>query len=473
MDDSAYGAQTSSYSTRRPTVSRRPGEASRQPLTRPSDVEAGPPPRLGGGVQFDGAAGAGTGTSGATGLNRKRTLVRPERQRVDPTHRNYHYLQHTQQQNMPVYASTTGNQANVELDEWDDYDYQQEGQYYGTSYGPESPGASPGQSPRHSPPQPEIARGKSILGREAPQQRTPLKPEQALQPVPTRLTKSKSVRRARKREQEQVQREMTPWVLYCRLLTCCIPNALLRCFGIPNSMQQQAWREKIGLISLILLLGATVGFLTFGFTQAVCSTPAISFTVGQITNGYLVIHGRAYDLTQSSHPAAIGIPAGTNVLYPPVNAGGYDASFMFQNVNSQCFGLITATANSDILQDSNGNLGWYFPCNLFNPDGSTAPNETVGPYNGYACHTMTAARQAYYNLVVTGEVLYDWEALQNSSRNLVSYSGYITTFSTVLIVGMSWISIYWHGWTPPKSTIPRSLTTSAMDLSTHKSAART
>ena len=432
MDDSPYGGQASAFSTRRTTVSRRPGEASRQPIVRRGDVEAATSPRAGGGgVQFDVAPGAGTGSGGATGLNRKRTLVRPERQRVDPTHRNYHYLQHTQQQNMPVYASTTGNQANVELDDYDDYEYDGNGQYYRTPYGPESPGQSPGASPGHSPTRAEITRGKSILGREAPGQRIPLKPELPLQTGSTRLTKSKTVRARRKREQEQFQREMTPWVLYCRLITCCFPNALLRCFGTPNPMQQQAWREKIGLISVIIMLGGFVGFLTFGFTQAVCSVPPISFTVGQITNGYLVVHGRAYDLTQSSHPGAIGVPPGSNVLYPPVNAGGYDASFMFQNVNSQCKGLITATPNSNILHDSNGNLGWYFPCNLFKPDGSSNPNVSAGPYNGYACHTMTAARQAYYSLRVTGEVLFDWHALQNSSRNFVAYSGYAIYFAEI------------------------------------------
>ena len=121
MESDPYGGQQSSFSTRRQTVSRRPGEASRPSVRRNPDAERGVPR---GGVQFDVPAGAGGGTgatsTAAPGLNRKRTLVRPERQRVDPTHRNYHYLQHTQQQNMPVQASTTGNRANVPIDEYDD-----------------------------------------------------------------------------------------------------------------------------------------------------------------------------------------------------------------------------------------------------------------------------------------------------------------------------------------------------------------
>jgi chitin synthase len=413
MEQNNYDTEEPAIPTRRQPTTRRPGEASRQPIERPSDVEAG---LARGGVQFNAGAGAGAGGASTTAMiNRKRTLIRPERQRVDPTHRNYHYLQHTQQQNMPVQASTTGNRADAPLEEYD-YDDVDESNlpYNEQNYGPESPD----QSPR-SPTRAELMRGKSILGRELPQ-RIPLKPEEPVTPH-TKLKKHRPGTVKRKLNEPV---HMTPWVFYCRTITCCFPGSLLRCFGIPGRMQQQAWREKIGLISVIILLGGFVGFLTFGFTQAVCAQPPISFSVNEITNGYLIINGRAYDLTRSSHPAAIGVPAQSNVLYPPVNAGGLDASFMFQNVNSKCKGMITAKSGSDILQDSNGNLGWYFPCNLFKPDGSTPVNFTQGPYAGYACHTTSTARNAYYSLKVEGEVVFDWEGITNSSRNLIVYSGY-------------------------------------------------
>src|SRR5579859_4027846 len=116
MEESNYGVVNQSPpTTRRTNTLHRPGEASRQPIDRPSDVEAG---------YQRGGAGASRVAGGNTAmLSRKKTLVRPERQRVDPNHRNYHYLQHTQQQNMPVHASRTGNRANVRLeDEYDDDD---------------------------------------------------------------------------------------------------------------------------------------------------------------------------------------------------------------------------------------------------------------------------------------------------------------------------------------------------------------
>jgi chitin synthase len=40
-------------------------------------------------------------------LSRKRSLVRPERQRIDENHPNYHYRKHAKK--MPVHPSTTGN----------------------------------------------------------------------------------------------------------------------------------------------------------------------------------------------------------------------------------------------------------------------------------------------------------------------------------------------------------------------------
>jgi len=49
---------------------------------------------------------------GATDFNRKRSLIRPERNRIDRDHPNYHYRQHAQR--MEVFPSTTGNDPIME-----------------------------------------------------------------------------------------------------------------------------------------------------------------------------------------------------------------------------------------------------------------------------------------------------------------------------------------------------------------------
>ncbi|KAJ7154362.1 hypothetical protein C8R43DRAFT_1000965, partial [Mycena crocata] len=48
--------------------------------------------------------------------------------------------------------------------------------------------------------------------------------------------------------------------------------------GLRSFEQQRAWRDKMGLMSIVLGLMAGVGFVTFGFTQAVCGTHRIGST---------------------------------------------------------------------------------------------------------------------------------------------------------------------------------------------------
>lgn len=230
-----------------------------------------------------------------------------------------------------------------------------------------------------------------------------------------------------KRRQKELDAVKPPslWNVYCALVTFWCPSAVLRCFGKPAKAQQRAWREKMGLISIILLICAFVGFLTFGFTQAVCGTPGLRLKVNHVDNGYMIFHGSAYNLDGSQHPAAKGILNGANVLYDlPMKFGGMDGSFMFQNVNGACKGLITLAPGSDVPTNADGDLAWYFPCNAFNQDGSTKPNETIPYYLGYACHTTANGRQAFYKgLSSAGEVYFTWGDIRNQTRNLMVYSG--------------------------------------------------
>lgn len=242
---------------------------------------------------------------------------------------------------------------------------------------------------------------------------------------------AKGSRRTRKAERERqnhldIVKPPSLWNVYCAIVTFWCPDFVLRmCCGKPAKAQRRAWREKMGLISIIIVIMGFVGYLTFGFTATVCPAPTLRLRINEVGPGYMIFHGEAYDLTRSSHPAAYGIPSGTNVLYPPVDDGGKDGSFLFQNVNGKCKGLITKAADSDIPSDSDGNLGWYFPCNVFNQDGSSSPNITDGPYLGYACHTTSVARNTFYgqDLRSSGDVYFTWDDIKNSSRNLMVYSG--------------------------------------------------
>ncbi len=343
---------------------------------------------------------------GAVGdISRKRSLVRPERGRIDRDHPNYHYRQHAQ--NMEVFPSTTGNDPIIEDHDEDETllrdEIDMKREVPGGSTSPETP---PRGRTREL--APVVGNGNKRLGRKL------------------RRKETKALSDEEKRRQKELDAVRPPslWNFYCAVITFWCPGAILKCFGKPAKAQQRAWREKMGLISLILLICAFVGFLTFGFTEAVCGTPGLRLRVNHVDSGYMIFQGSAYNLDNSHHPAARGILAGANVLYDlPVKYGGMDGSFMFQNVNGACKGLITLAPGSDVPTNSAGDLAWYFPCNPFNQDGSTKPNDTIPYYLGYACHTTVDGRKAFYNLRGSGEVFYTWDDVKNSSRNLMVYSG--------------------------------------------------
>ncbi|KAL8747421.1 MAG: hypothetical protein Q9190_000682 [Brigantiaea leucoxantha] len=400
---------------------------------RPRDVETGPyhdaprtpthRPRQS--AHFRGEASPGTPTQekdtimaaqgGLNELGRKRSLIRPERKRIDRDHPQYHYRQAAQ--TMTVHPSTTGNDPNIEDFDEDDALMSDEGDARNRRRREGNDPMGKGKSDRSLP---------RVRGRES----IPLVIERGSKRVPQKLERKNTTALSKEEKMRKKQLETVKppslWNVYCAIITFWCPGFVLSCFGKPAKAQQRAWREKVGLISIILLIGAFVGFLTFGFTQAVCGTPGVRLKVNHVDSGYMIFHGRAYDLSSSTHPAAYpNIIKGNNVLYDlGQKFGGTDGSFMFQNVNGACKNVITLTPGSDVPTNDNGDLAWYFPCNAFNQDGSSSPNLTSPHYFGYACHTSADARNAFYHeLRDSGDVYFTWDDVSNTSRKLTVYSG--------------------------------------------------
>jgi chitin synthase len=241
-----------------------------------------------------------------------------------------------------------------------------------------------------------------------------------------RRERTRKMTKEEKERQKQLDAVKPPslWNVYCAIITFWCPDFVLKCFGKPAKSQQRAWREKMGLLSLILLIMGFVGFLTFGFTAVVCAAPGLRLRVNHVTGGYMIFHGSAYDLSKSHHPAAKGISSGANVLYDlQEKHAGQDGSFLFQNVNGKCKDLITLAPGSDVPTNSDKDLAWYFPCNTFNQDGSTTPNKSISYYLGYSCHTIADARTDFYDLKSAGDVYFTWDDVKNVTRNLMVYSG--------------------------------------------------
>jgi chitin synthase len=333
-------------------------------------------------------------------FQRKRSLIRPERNKIGKDHPQYHYRKHAA--NMSTLPSTTGNDALAEeLEPSTDHSPSQTMDGYSD--------ATPPRRPR--------ARDD---------------PEAGLPPRSVRRGKSAKIRKEDKKRHQPKEQIRPPslWNVYCSIVTFWCPDFVLKCFGKISKAQKRAWREKMGLISIILCIMATVGFLTFGFNQVVCGSPPLRLRINEVGGGYMIFHGVAYDLSRSAHPAADGIPprqngGGANILFDlPEKNGGKDGSFLFQNVNGRCKGVIERAPGSDIPTNDNGDLGWYFPCNTFNQDGSSRPNATTPYYPGWACHTTQNARDAFYvQLSGAADVYFTWDDIRNSSRNLIVYSG--------------------------------------------------
>ncbi|KAJ2810248.1 Chitin synthase, class 3, partial [Coemansia furcata] len=159
----------------------------------------------------------------------------------------------------------------------------------------------------------------------------------------------------------------SPWQTYCRVVTFWAPGRVLGWCGMPDALVQMAWREKMGLVSLILLLMGAIAFLTFGFQQVLCGLSGQQTRIkwNEVGNGYVVVAGRAYDITRFGHKATPWTgPNGANIMGAPANAGGKDLSFLFQNPNAACHGVMSYSG-----ADSNGNVVNAFPCVYYNATG--------------------------------------------------------------------------------------------------------
>ena len=347
---------------------------------------------------------------GHADFSRKKSLVRPERRHINPDDPNYHYRRHAQKMN--VMPSMTGVDPQMEED-------------YATA-------TSEATTIKQ-----EVTTTVSPIDEKRPHR------SQTRKDGPNKLTRKTTDREVDKQADEERRRKIqeisgtpTLWNTYCHLVTFWCPNAVLRCFGKKQKESQRAWREKMGLLSLIGLVMLFVGFLTFGFTETVCPNGGpLRLRVNHVGPGFMIFHGQAYDLTTSHHPLARGIPQGGNVLWDMDEPqGGKDASFLFQSVNGACKGLITPSENSDVPTDANGDMAWYFPCNTYNQDGSdnNKPNKSVPYYLGYSCHTAKLAREDFYGLRSSGDVYFTWEDVKNKSRNLMVYNGDVLDLDLLL-----------------------------------------
>ncbi|KAF9578886.1 Chitin synthase, class 3 [Lunasporangiospora selenospora] len=191
-----------------------------------------------------------------------------------------------------------------------------------------------------------------------------------------------------------------------------------RCKG--NSEVQQAWREKVALVSIIFMLCFSVGFLTFGFNVVLCGKEPTRIRHGHVDAQSAVLLGRAYLLKDFNHPPAPQIPQVTsNLLAKPYpDAGGKDMTFMFQNVNMACKGILTGRQH-----DQNGNVWNYFPCVVTSTGTGMKPFGGLGKQGCHVSPESSKARQFIRHLRFMGEVYFSWEDIKEPGTNYAVYNG--------------------------------------------------
>ncbi|KAJ7674350.1 chitin synthase-domain-containing protein [Mycena rosella] len=330
---------------------------------------------------------------------RKKSLVRPDREKIEPGHRQWHYrstvanLEEEGRGRVGVQPSTTGNYPQREA----------------------------------------LRRGRSLLAREEDvhesglalfKRGATLRRKRSSAAAPLNPTPEPPAKRSGCLG-DYAPGPKGPWMLYCYLITACIPTPMMRGCGLRSAEQQRAWREKIGLMSIIGMLMAVVGFITFGFTQAVCGTPPNRFHGGavgtdNIGNGSVVINGYDYDFGAFHHPqAGSTFPDGkTNPLFVGGwGLAGNDASFLFQKTNQNCLGIVSKS-NGSAITGTNAEMDWYFPCNVRPQTGTTSPNVTA--YTAATnCHVTVKGQ--LNTMKPQGQVYFTWDDVRNTKRNLAVF----------------------------------------------------
>lgn len=372
-------------------------------------------------------------------FRRKKSLVRPDRERMDPSHRQWYYRNHAA--NMDA-IDANGRAAGFSYMPSTTGHLPQHGAApFGAEYSAlQGPGGGlsglgmpntgrmslnqplsnlpPGGLGRPAPPGAGgLRRGKSILGRDEDQVESGI----------NILKRGVSLRRrASQQHRKEVPRELDdntrqsriapgpvgPWMIYCYVLTICCPGPFLRIFGIKTPDQQRAWREKMGLLSIILLCMAFVGFITFGFTDAVCDTSITRFTAGNVSVGSTVFYGYTYNFDNFFHPNVA--PFGQDTPYNHTNpaysepwlTGGKDASNLMPVVGDKC-------ANFLKTQDG-GQPTQYFPCQLYDGKGGASTA------NASWCHDTSVVNRFFRpdNTLRTGQVSYTWADITDTNQNL-------------------------------------------------------
>ncbi|KAF8923134.1 hypothetical protein BGZ58_003307, partial [Dissophora ornata] len=192
------------------------------------------------------------------------------------------------------------------------------------------------------------------------------------------------------------------WVICSRLVTCWALPPMLRMCGMPDKQVQQAWREKVTLCVIILMIGGMVAFLTVGFSFLLCPTSQrqgaetfVRYGDGG-SQGQYGINGLIYDFTLAGTKYPTGFVL--DDLTP-----GQDISNLFIKSTPSCTSLNFAAAkfNNCLAPGGCPANTTSTPDNLLN---TFDLRQKVGKKAGYDWNQMAMPELVNY-MVIDGNVL--------------------------------------------------------------------
>lgn len=94
------------------------------------------------------------------------------------------------------------------------------------------------------------------------------------------------------------------WGKSARCITCLIPSAILQCCGMKSKIVRQAFREKLTILLIVLLISLIVAFILFAMTDLVCKQPVpiterdiqSKFSDVNSNRQYVMVRGRIYNM---------------------------------------------------------------------------------------------------------------------------------------------------------------------------------
>ncbi|KAJ3180960.1 Chitin synthase, class 3 [Geranomyces variabilis] len=214
------------------------------------------------------------------------------------------------------------------------------------------------------------------------------------------------------------------WAFVAQAMTCYIPSMLLRKFGhMEEKAVQQAWREKLALCTIIICMCGALGFLTYGFTNTVCTNSniiGIQDFQAYTSNTYphqLAVNGIVYNMTELAaiHDNLPAFKAATTAQTQPVrDATGLDVTPYFWPPNdppAACTGLFA--------------LPYAPTC------GTGAFTTSLNH-----CHTTDfATLEATYPSFYVGPVVYQWPDVNGDNSTLMVYLDRVLNMAPYLAAG--------------------------------------